>query len=128
MRTFCTNQCSDLHGGKKLDPDPEHALDLLIDCPPHAGPSAPAEAPRHNRNLRFYILYTFLLTWFIFNNYGSHSQAVLTDLLWFGGFVLLFVFMVAFVLRDWIRNRPTATIMNYLLNISAIGRFSTVFS
>ena len=81
-----------------------------------------------NRNLRFYILYTFLLTWFIFNNYGSHSQAVLTDLLWFGGFVLLFVFMVAFVLRDWIRNRPTATIMNYLLNISAIGRFSTVFS
>jgi hypothetical protein len=58
-----------------------------------------------NRNLRFYVLFTYVLTWLIFNGYGSTSRAVLTDLLWYCGFVLLFVFMVGFILRDWIREQ-----------------------
>jgi hypothetical protein len=59
-----------------------------------------------NRNLRFYILFTFLLTWFIFGSWGGHSRARLTHLVWYGGFILLFTGMVAFILRDWIRNSP----------------------
>jgi hypothetical protein len=58
-----------------------------------------------NRNLRFYVLFVYLLTWFIFNDYGSASRAHVTDLVWFGGFVVLFTAMVAFILRDWIREK-----------------------
>ncbi|XP_059093898.1 transient receptor potential channel pyrexia-like [Tigriopus californicus] len=57
-----------------------------------------------NRNLRFYVLFVFVLTWFIFENFGGktlrsgESQSIPAL------HVLYFVFafiLVGFILRDW---------------------------
>lgn len=54
-----------------------------------------------NRNLRFYFLFVFILTWYIFENFGGGDKMKTN---WVGHllFILLFMVMLLFVLRDWL--------------------------
>jgi len=61
-----------------------------------------------NRNLRFYTLFVYLLTWYIFKHYGSESYV---DLVWYLTLIVLSVSMFFFILKDW-----TFDIKNYQRN------------
>ena len=56
--------------------------------------------PYFNRNLRLYVLYTFLLTWFIFTEYGGHSQRAIIGETFFGLYIGLLVALVISMVRD----------------------------
>ena len=55
-----------------------------------------------NRNLRFYTLFVFILTWFIFENFGGSPNEKTTIDLIYGLFIAFAIVMGFFVLRDWI--------------------------
>jgi len=61
-----------------------------------------------NRNLRFYTLFVFLLTWYIFKHYGDQSSG---DLVWYICFLFLSTSMFFFIIKDW-----TFDIKNYQRN------------
>ncbi|TRY61355.1 hypothetical protein TCAL_01796 [Tigriopus californicus] len=57
-----------------------------------------------NRNLRFYLLFVFILTWFIFDQFGGKSIREVGSqsiLFWYGAFILFFFVVLLFILRDW---------------------------
>ena len=61
-----------------------------------------------NRNLRFFTLFVYMLTWYIFDNFGGNadvceSEASKTSL-WYFFFILLSVAMGFFILKDWIAD------------------------
>jgi len=64
-----------------------------------------------NRNLRFFSSFVFLLTWYIFINYGGTANSKAPDLFWYVLFVVFSCAMVFFILKDWI-----AEIRNYQRN------------
>eukprot|EP00092_Neocalanus_flemingeri_P011811 GFUD01012735.1.p1 GENE.GFUD01012735.1~~GFUD01012735.1.p1 ORF type:complete len:1017 (-),score=227.49 GFUD01012735.1:262-3312(-) len=64
-----------------------------------------------NRNLRFFSTFVFLLTWYIFRNYGGLANSKAPDLVWYGFFILYSCIMFFFILKDW-----TAEIRNYQRN------------
>eukprot|EP00090_Calanus_glacialis_P031314 TRINITY_DN5156_c0_g1_i2.p1 TRINITY_DN5156_c0_g1~~TRINITY_DN5156_c0_g1_i2.p1 ORF type:complete len:1017 (+),score=254.13 TRINITY_DN5156_c0_g1_i2:291-3341(+) len=64
-----------------------------------------------NRNLRFFSTFVFLLTWYIFRNYGGMANSKAPDLVWYGFFILFSCVMFFFILKDW-----TAEIKNYQRN------------
>ena len=49
-----------------------------------------------NRNLRFYLLFVYVLTWFIFDQYGN-----LTSPLFFIFYVIFTLVLALFIFRDW---------------------------
>eukprot|EP00095_Tigriopus_kingsejongensis_P004014 snap_masked-scaffold5_size1054832-processed-gene-0.1 protein:Tk04014 transcript:snap_masked-scaffold5_size1054832-processed-gene-0.1-mRNA-1 annotation:"transient receptor potential cation channel protein painless" len=57
-----------------------------------------------NRNLRFYLLFVFILTWYIFERFGgkslrdSEAQDIPALFILYAAFALV---LVAFILRDW---------------------------
>jgi len=58
-----------------------------------------------NRNLRFYLLFVFMLTWFIFEKFGGENILLSgsegkTALFWHSAYYLLFIIMFAFIIRD----------------------------
>jgi len=58
-----------------------------------------------NRNLRFTILFVFLLTWYIFKTLGTSSKEELkekSDLSWYISFLFLAISMFFFIIKDWI--------------------------
>merc|ERR1719232_671791 len=55
-----------------------------------------------NRNLRLYILFVFLLTWFIFKEYGSSSSTLLYNRFFYFAFIVMFSIMAILVFRDFI--------------------------
>jgi len=55
-----------------------------------------------NRNLRLYFLFVFLLTWYIFEHFGSYTYSNLTDTVFYVLFILMFAAMVIFMVRDWV--------------------------
>eukprot|EP00090_Calanus_glacialis_P040329 TRINITY_DN7028_c0_g1_i6.p1 TRINITY_DN7028_c0_g1~~TRINITY_DN7028_c0_g1_i6.p1 ORF type:complete len:1012 (-),score=240.18 TRINITY_DN7028_c0_g1_i6:85-3120(-) len=61
-----------------------------------------------NRNLRFYTLFVFLLTWYIFKHYGDQSSG---DIAWYIFYLVLAVSMFFFIIKDW-----TFDIKNYQRN------------
>jgi len=61
-----------------------------------------------NRNLRFYTLFVYLLTWYIFKHYGGESYV---DLVWYLSLIVLSVSMLFFIIKDW-----TFDIKNYQRN------------
>jgi len=61
-----------------------------------------------NRNLRFYTLFVYLLTWYIFKNYGDKSSG---GLAWYVCFLFLSISMFFFIIKDW-----TFDIKNYQRN------------
>jgi len=68
----------------------------------------------YNRNLRFTILFVFLLTWYIFKTLGSSSEVVASkksELSWFACFLILMIAMLFFIVKDWILD-----IKNYRRN------------
>jgi len=63
-----------------------------------------------NRNLRFYTLFVFILTWYIFEHFGIHESTEISGggTAGYGVFdyflAILSVFMIVFIIRDWIRT------------------------
>lgn len=57
--------------------------------------------PYFNRNLRMYLLFVFLLTWFIFANYGGASQQQNIQQIFFLSYAALFTLIVIMMIRDW---------------------------
>lgn len=57
-----------------------------------------------NRNLRFYLLFVYILTWYIFQHFGGNSikTEVNQSIPFFHGLYAAFsVLMIGFVLKDW---------------------------
>ena len=54
-----------------------------------------------NRNLRFTVLFVFLLTWNIFNNLGTLQGDTTSRDVWFICYLILFIFLLFFVVKDW---------------------------
>lgn len=52
-----------------------------------------------NRNLRFYTLFVYLLTWYIFKNFGDDSSG---GVIWYIFYLILAVGMFFFILKDWV--------------------------
>ena len=60
-----------------------------------------------NRNMRFYMFFVMILTWFIFENYGGRrlkSQVTGTIPAFYGLFIVFTVMMVFLVTRDWMAD------------------------
>ena len=62
-----------------------------------------------NRNLRFYILFVFCLTWYIFRHFGASlkieaTQKEASEPMWYVLYVLLATSMGFFILKDWVND------------------------
>jgi len=57
--------------------------------------------PYFNRNLRIYLLFVFLLTWFIFVNFGGTSQNANIQEVFHGLYIAIFTLLVGMMVRDW---------------------------
>ena len=55
-----------------------------------------------NRNLRLYIVFVFLLSWFIFKEFGSHSAAKLSNNIFYFSFIIMTTIMISLIVRDWV--------------------------
>ena len=55
-----------------------------------------------NRNLRLYIMFVFLLTWWVFNQFGSYSSHQLCNSIFYFGFIIMAIIIGVFILRDFI--------------------------
>ena len=55
-----------------------------------------------NRNIRLYILFVFLLTWFIFREFGGHSSTALYNKFFYFAFIIMFSIMTIMILRDFL--------------------------
>ena len=57
-----------------------------------------------NRNLRFTLLFVFLMTWYIFKLFGAKSDKDDTnfELSWYLSFIVFFTIMMFFVVKDWV--------------------------
>ena len=74
--------------------------------------------PYFNRNLRLYLLFVYLLTWFIFINFGGISQRGVINSTFYHGFVFLFISLVLMVIRDWYKDIQDAIRADNLANSS----------
>lgn len=57
-----------------------------------------------NRNLRFYLLLVFILTWYIFEQFGGESlrdESTRSIPLWDTAFLVFTLVLICFILRDW---------------------------
>ena len=57
-----------------------------------------------NRNVRFYLLFVFILTWFIFENFGGsaiRTEGMRTIPFWHALFSTFAVILIVFIMRDW---------------------------
>ena len=54
-----------------------------------------------NRNLRFTILFVFILTWFIFKTAGTNKNDQTAPLIWYFLSLVLIIILFFFVLKDW---------------------------
>ena len=56
-----------------------------------------------NRNLRFYMLFVFILTWYIFENFGGNTMKPKSGSipLFHGLFALFEILVVIFIFKDW---------------------------
>ena len=57
-----------------------------------------------NRNIRLYILFVFLLTWYIFKEFGSVSSLQLYDKIFYFIFLIMFITMGVLLMRDLIHE------------------------
>ena len=57
--------------------------------------------PNFNRNLRLYLLFVFLLTWFIFANYGGQSQREVIEATFSQLYIAVFLLLLVSIARDW---------------------------
>jgi len=57
-----------------------------------------------NRNIRLYILFVFLLTWFVFKEFGSTDSVQLFDSVFHVSFIILFAILFIFMIRDFVHE------------------------
>ena len=57
-----------------------------------------------NRNLRLYIVFVFLLSWFIFKEFGGHSTAKLSNSIFYFSFIIMTAIMFSLIVRDWVMD------------------------
>ena len=57
-----------------------------------------------NRNLRFFVLFVFCLTWFIFRHFGAGPDTLANDIVWYVFFIFLAIAMGFFIVKDWIND------------------------
>ena len=57
--------------------------------------------PNFNCNLRLYLLFVFLLTWFIFANYGGQSQREVIEATFSQLYIAVFLLLLVSIARDW---------------------------
>eukprot|EP00092_Neocalanus_flemingeri_P007937 GFUD01008564.1.p1 GENE.GFUD01008564.1~~GFUD01008564.1.p1 ORF type:complete len:1055 (-),score=196.84 GFUD01008564.1:189-3353(-) len=60
-----------------------------------------------NRNMRFFMFFVMILTWFIFENFGGQklkSSETGTIREFYGLFILFSIAMLCFILRDWVTD------------------------
>ena len=55
-----------------------------------------------NRALRLYVLFVFLLTWFIYREFGSYSSIAMYNKLFYFLFIIMFSIMGIMIFRDFI--------------------------
>lgn len=79
--------------------------------------------PYFNRNLRLYLLFVFLLTWFIFANFGGHSQRETIEATFANLYIVVVLLMVVSIARDWWKDVKVSSTLS-LTNQS--GKYSSV--
>ena len=58
-----------------------------------------------NRNLRFFTLFVYMLTWYIFINFGGKANTEVTSSgVWYLFFILLSVALCFFIVKDWVAD------------------------
>ena len=57
--------------------------------------------PNFNPNFRLYLLFVFLLTWFIFANYGGQSQRDVIEATFSQLYIAVFLLLLVSIARDW---------------------------
>ena len=57
--------------------------------------------PKFNPNFRLYLLFVFLLTWFIFANYGGQSQREVIEATFSQLYIAVFLLLLVSIARDW---------------------------
>jgi len=57
-----------------------------------------------NRNLRLYFLFVFLLTWYIFEHFGSFTHSIMSSNIFYVLFIFMFIAMVMYMVRDWVSD------------------------
>ena len=58
-----------------------------------------------NRNLRFFTLFVYMLTWYIFINFGGKGNTEpSSSAIWYVFFILLSVAMCFFIIKDWVAD------------------------
>ena len=60
--------------------------------------------PYFNRNLRLYLLFVFLLTWYIFVNFGGVSQRDSIQHTFYWSYLVFFSLLVIMIIRDWYQD------------------------
>jgi hypothetical protein len=73
-----------------------------------------------NRNLRFYILFVFCLTWYIFRQFGAGPNTTADDPVWYVAFVLLATSMGFFIVKDWVNDLQDHKRNQMIKNVASI--------
>ena len=90
-----------------------------------------------NRNLRFYLLFVYLLTWYIFQQFGGNSISINKDLaiqgaisipFFYGLFVAFSVIMTGFILKDWSADLKDLIRDSKEMGPSSLSILQTIFS
>ena len=74
--------------------------------------------PYFNRNMRLYLLFVYLLTWFIFINFGGLSQREVINSTFYHGYIFVLTSLVTMVIRDWYKDIQDAIRADSLANSS----------
>jgi len=74
-----------------------------------------------NRNLRIYFLFVFLLTWYVFREFGSFTHAKFSNNVFYVLFVAIFPVMLFFMIRDWVYDIKDSIRLSSLNDISQRG-------
>ena len=74
--------------------------------------------PYFNRNLRLYLLFVFLLTWFIFATFGGHSQRETIEATFAHLYIGVALLMVVSIGRDWWKDIKVNLSFNLLTSMN----------
>merc|ERR1711892_1249346 len=85
-----------------------------------------------NRNLRLHFLFVFLLTWYIFEHFGSFTYSKTgngkTDNVFYALFIVMFMAMLVYMVRDWLSDvknfRRTSSIKDVSQRTNPCAKFT----
>jgi len=85
-----------------------------------------------NRNLRLYFLFVFLLTWYIFEHFGSFTYSKITNSVFYALFIVMFVAMFVYMVRDWVSDvkdfRRTSSIKDVSQRTNPCANFTMLIA